>query len=182
MKRTQPTLGNLVPKRTKAARACEPCRRMKSRCEILDIYFQPAVPGTLRCHRCTVVGVKCSFESSNFIHSPEPTQIENSLDSPASESSGNAEITADNSPPVGRGMRPEDLVPTSTTPIWGSVNRVDWTAAPMLAIQELIRCPLTEYAGPIPSGERLEDILSPAEITSLFQMSVLFSLSVNTHC
>ncbi|KAK6974954.1 hypothetical protein R3P38DRAFT_3128742 [Favolaschia claudopus] len=69
------------------------------------------------------------------------------------------------------GMRPEDLVPTAATPIWGSISRLDWTATPMLAIQELIRCPRTDAAARVlPSAEKLSDILSSAEITSLLEI------------
>ncbi|KAJ6591000.1 hypothetical protein DFH09DRAFT_1138290 [Mycena vulgaris] len=67
-------------------------------------------------------------------------------------------------------MLPEDLVPTATTPIWGCINRVDWTATPMLAIQELVQCPRTDAGLDIASGGRLEDILSPPEITSLLEI------------
>ncbi|KAJ7772648.1 hypothetical protein DFH07DRAFT_733706 [Mycena maculata] len=67
-------------------------------------------------------------------------------------------------------MLPEDLVPTASTPLWGSVRRVDWTATPMLAIQELVRCPRTDGASDLPSGGRLADILSPQEITSLLEI------------
>ncbi|KAJ7164867.1 hypothetical protein C8R46DRAFT_1097479 [Mycena filopes] len=65
---------------------------------------------------------------------------------------------------------PEDLLPTPTTPIWGCVSRVDWTAAPMLAIQELVRCPRTETTFQSPPGNRLSDILSPQETTSLLEI------------
>ncbi|KAJ7253025.1 hypothetical protein B0H12DRAFT_1233738 [Mycena haematopus] len=67
-------------------------------------------------------------------------------------------------------MRPEDLVPTAATPIWGSVSRVDWTATPMLAIQELVRCPHNDVAQQLPAVDRLSDILSPPEITSLIDL------------
>ncbi|KAJ7704423.1 hypothetical protein B0H17DRAFT_921447 [Mycena rosella] len=67
-------------------------------------------------------------------------------------------------------MLPEDLVPTATTPIWGCVSRVDWTATPMLAIQELVRCPRTDSGREVGNVGRLEDILSPPEITSLLEI------------
>ncbi|KAJ7721040.1 hypothetical protein B0H16DRAFT_1603590 [Mycena metata] len=65
---------------------------------------------------------------------------------------------------------PEDLLPTATTPVWGSsLSRVDWTATPMLAIQELVRCPRTETVFQ-PGASRLSDILSPQETTSLLDI------------
>ncbi|KAJ7507168.1 hypothetical protein B0H11DRAFT_193434 [Mycena galericulata] len=67
-------------------------------------------------------------------------------------------------------MLPEDLVPTASTPIWGCINRVDWTAIPMLAIQELVRCPRNDSGLDPPSGGRLVDILSLEEINSLLEI------------
>ncbi|KAJ6501934.1 hypothetical protein C8R45DRAFT_974877 [Mycena sanguinolenta] len=187
------------PKRTKASQACALCRRQKSRCEILDISH----PVTIRCHRCKVLGVECSFESSDFIHvSPQTTPT--SHPSPAETSSSSSPALVAGSPfsvPDSYGglntlatvasSRPnaaetrassssaakqyrinvEDLVPTETTPVWGSLSRVDWTAAPMLAIQELVRCPSTQDSNlQLPSGDSLSDILSSSEITSLLEI------------
>ncbi|KAF7364011.1 hypothetical protein MSAN_01059800 [Mycena sanguinolenta] len=154
---------------------------------------------TIRCHRCKVLGVECSFETSDFIHvSPQtpshPSPAETSSSSSPSfvagspfsvtESYGglNTLATVASSRPNAAENRPnsaakqyrinvEDLVPTATTPIWGSLSRVDWTAAPMLAIQELVRCPSAQDPNlQLPSGERLSDILSPPEITSLLEI------------
>ncbi|KAF7329727.1 hypothetical protein MKEN_00236000 [Mycena kentingensis (nom. inval.)] len=68
------------------------------------------------------------------------------------------------------GILPEDLLPTATTPIWGCVTRVDWTATPMLAIQEMVRCPKNENPPELPSGGRLSDILPATEIQSLLEI------------
>ncbi|KAJ7028676.1 hypothetical protein C8F04DRAFT_1289686, partial [Mycena alexandri] len=66
---------------------------------------------------------------------------------------------------------PEDLLPTATTPVWGSaISRVDWTATPMLAIQELVRCPRTETVFQSQGGSRLSDILNPQETSSLLDI------------
>ncbi|KAJ7481454.1 hypothetical protein FB451DRAFT_129074 [Mycena latifolia] len=187
-----------APKRTKASQACTLCRRQKSRCEILDVRTQPGAV-TIRCHRCKVLGVECSFETSDMIHFlPKPTPqaspaaaspgtvAESSAGSPpeiygglntlatVASSRQNAEAVPVNSIPSSiptrSGMMLEDLIPTTTTPIWGSVNRVDWTAAPMLAIQELVRCPRSESGLQIANTGRLADILSPREIMSLLEI------------
>ncbi|KAF7366731.1 hypothetical protein MSAN_00931200 [Mycena sanguinolenta] len=55
-------------------------------------------------------------------------------------------------------------------PSGGSVSRVDWTATPMLAIQELVRCPRIDIGLQLPAADRLSDILSPPEITSLIDL------------
>ncbi|KAJ6588290.1 hypothetical protein B0H19DRAFT_1098634 [Mycena capillaripes] len=204
-----------APKRTKASQACSQCRKQKSRCEILDVHPPSGGPVTIRCHRCKVLGVVCSFETSDLIHfapktsqtptetspassgdhlTPTPVTPENygSLNTLAAVASSrpNAEtaaLTTSSIPPQRsrpnagivpptssfippqRGMLPEDLVPTATTPVWGSVSRVDWTATPMLAIQELLRLPSS--AGlQLPAVGRLSDILSPPEVTSLLEI------------
>jgi hypothetical protein len=176
-------------KRTKASQACASCRRQKSRCEILDVPRQSGSPVTVRCHRCKVLGVECSFETSDLIHfMPKPTAQAppspastvsddrhssehygglNTLAAVASSRPKSSETV--NSIPSRYGMLPEDLVPTATTPVWGCTSRIDWTASPMLALQELVRCPRTDAGHDIPSG-RLTDILSLDEITSLFEM------------
>jgi hypothetical protein len=192
-----------APKRTKASQACASCRRQKSRCEILDVRSQSGAPVTIRCHRCKVLSIECSFETSDLIHflpkpttpvpplSPAVSNVGTPLDSygglntlaaVASSRPNAAEPVAVNSIPNRYGMLPEDLVPTATTPIWGCVSRVDWTATPMLAIQELVRCPRTDSGLEIPSGGRLTDILSPPEITSLLEMFVPIAICQWDEC
>lgn len=212
MKRVSTPSNDPPQKRTKASQACSSCRKQKSRCEILDISRPPGAPASIRCHRCKVLGVECSFETSDLIHffpqtlshtspsasspsssapAPSPSQSEPSP-VPVGESYGGLNTLANVASsrpnvmeaPVNPirinpirnqyGMLPEDLVPTATTPVWGCVSRVDWTATPMLAIQELIRCPRTQDSDPqLPSGSRLSDILSPPEISSMLEMFVL---------
>ncbi|KAJ7764566.1 hypothetical protein DFH07DRAFT_811654 [Mycena maculata] len=192
MKRASgPANENPAAKRTKASQACASCRRQKSRCEILDVRSQHGAQVTIRCHRCKVLGIECSFETSDLIHFlPKPTTPASSptltgssdaqtppesyggLSTLAAVASSrpNAEAINVNSVPSRYGMLPEDLVPTAHTPIWGCVNRIDWTATPMLAIQELVRCPKTDAGLDLPSGGRLADVLSPQEITSLLEI------------
>ncbi|KAJ7130302.1 hypothetical protein C8R44DRAFT_775290 [Mycena epipterygia] len=197
MKRASPASDSPATKRSKASQACASCRRQKSRCEILDVRTHPGAPVSVCCHRCKVLGIECSFETSDLIHFlPKPTAttpthqgaspstVSDESSPPEYESYGglntlatvassrpNVEPATVNSIPSRYGMLPEDLVPTATTPIWGCVSRVDWTATPMLAIQEMVRCPRTDHAGPeLASGGRLADIVSPPEITSLLEI------------
>ncbi|KAK7042474.1 hypothetical protein R3P38DRAFT_2890671 [Favolaschia claudopus] len=188
-------------KRTKASQACASCRRQKSRCEIIpvDVRAVAGAPVVIRCHRCKTLDIQCSFETSELIHFSPRAIVQSSpasSSSPPTSSNlnSNAGLTtlatvASSRPNVEEGpssvpaavnvphitgsfgMRPEDLVPTASTPIWGSISRLDWTATPMLAIQELIRCPRTEAAARVLLGaEKLSDILSSAEITSLLEI------------
>ncbi|KAJ7084061.1 hypothetical protein B0H15DRAFT_849935 [Mycena belliarum] len=194
MKRAAVAADGTAPKRTKASQACTSCRRQKSRCEILDVRTHGAP--TIRCHRCKTLGVECSFETSDLIHflpkaSPH-TPGSSSADSPASpdqvnrpppevygglntlatvaSSRPNAEAAPILPLPSRYGMLPEDLLPTASTPIWGCTSRVDWTATPMLAILDLVRCPRTGPALEIAHVECLADVLSPPEITSLLEI------------
>ncbi|KAK7019506.1 hypothetical protein R3P38DRAFT_1247236 [Favolaschia claudopus] len=257
MKRAAPSSSERPTKRTKASQACTLCRRQKSRCEILD-RAAPGVQFTVRCHRCKVLGLECSFETSDLIHfnntnnaNPPSTSASaspgasasspaqslghsQSASTPSSDhsspinSSSYAATTAPNArfgadqlgglstlasvassrpvepslvplhpPPLPSpssssptvplnvvsgasqyGMSPQDLIPTATTPVWGTILRVDWTATPMLAMQELIRCPArpqqdstTSMMGvSLPGGTRLSDILSGPEIQSLLEI------------
>ncbi|KAK7038238.1 hypothetical protein R3P38DRAFT_540715 [Favolaschia claudopus] len=254
MKRAAPTSSERHTKRTKASQACTLCRRQKSRCEILD-RAAPGVQFTVRCHRCKVLGLECSFETSDLIHfnnnndatlqstsaspgasasspaqslghsqsastpsSDHPSPINSSsyaaaapgarfgadqlggLSTLASVASSRSVETplgplhppphpspSSSSPPVPLaavsgasqyGMSPQDLIPTATTPVWGTILRVDWTATPMLAMQELIRCPTRPQQDPttstmgvsLPNGTRLLDVLSEPEIRSLVEI------------
>ncbi|KAJ7625114.1 hypothetical protein DFH06DRAFT_748006 [Mycena polygramma] len=152
----------------------------------------PGGPVTIRCHRCKTIGVECSFETSDLFHfvpkttsgSPAtsgehsgpasaatPDAPLNALAAVASSRENAAEVTMNQIRGQHRfKLSPEDLLPTAATPIWGSVSRDDWTATPMLAIQELVRCPTTS-APQIPAvADSLSDILSPPEITSLLEI------------
>ncbi|KAJ7052806.1 hypothetical protein C8F01DRAFT_566039 [Mycena amicta] len=200
-----------APKRTKASQACASCRRQKSRCEILDVRPQPGVQVVIRCHRCKVLGVECSFETADLIHfvSKVPTAV--STPSSDASSPGTATTFVEQSPPTPKpdrygglstlaaaaaassvpvinppnitvnsipsryGMLPEDLVPNASTPVWGPhcgsrVSRVDWTAAPMLAIQEMVRCPMNDNPLQLPSGGRLSEVVGASEIASLLDI------------
>ncbi|KAJ6463943.1 hypothetical protein C8R45DRAFT_1024662 [Mycena sanguinolenta] len=182
-----PSSENPTPKRTKTSQACAACRKQKSRCEILD--------GSQRCHRCKVLNIDCSFENPHLIPVPRPTPHTSSTPqtqstaSPASSGSGYgpenhsglstlAAVASSRSNVEGASavqslpVRPEGLpvVPAATAPGWGSVSRVGWNTTPMLAFQELARCPRCEAGVQPPIVERLPDILSPSEISSLLQI------------
>ncbi|KAJ7672558.1 hypothetical protein DFH06DRAFT_1319973 [Mycena polygramma] len=189
----------------------KPFKATAARCEILDVY--PTLgTASIRCHRCKVLGVECSFESSDLIHfTPKPTNLHtppeastssaattphspatvesspaangggygydgglNTLAAAASSRSNaepsGAEPVSGSSNPMERAMRPADLLPTPTTPIWGSVPRADWTATPMLAIQDLTRCPRADTWLQLPAVDRLSDVLSAHEIASLLEI------------
>jgi hypothetical protein len=143
----QPTAA--ATKRPKSTQACSSCRRQKTRCENLN----SGPSGSLRCHRCSVLNIHCSFDDLSSVK-----------DSPSTPT---VDLTRQDSPPLlSAGLiQPEDLVPLPTSRFWGSLKSsggLDWTAAPMLALQDLARRPIalnhpvTDY-----SNMSLADIVPP---------------------
>uniref|UniRef100_A0A0W0G5Y9 Zn(2)-C6 fungal-type domain-containing protein n=1 Tax=Moniliophthora roreri TaxID=221103 RepID=A0A0W0G5Y9_MONRR len=149
------------PKRSKASQACQACRKNKTRCELLDAVPQPG--GNLRCHRCKVLGVTCSFENSSIIHlapaqsSSKQTILINDTRPARPPSPPSRHTSYSASPPDGRWlssgssssshsepiqspdllkMEPEDLVPSLHIP-WGPSASYDWTAVPLMSIRQL---------------------------------------------
>lgn len=197
MKRTGEEAGavpNIVspkPKRRKASQACASCRRHKTRCELPeDISSISGYRGQLRCHRCKVLNVECSFETSNIIHvkskinnaSTSTILLPATLDpSAASTSASDASRAAPYPAPVASAqeLRIEDLLPGPQSlmgPIPAS-ECFDWTAAPMLAIRELAnqRESTTAQARSSSSSnqssdESLSSILTSTQITWLLQI------------
>ncbi|KAJ7664095.1 hypothetical protein B0H17DRAFT_303729 [Mycena rosella] len=91
----------------KPAHACASCRKCKTRCEILGASASP-----VRCHRCKVLKVECSYET---------TQVPVALDpSETPMSAGSAKDT-----------------PWKLWAFLASGKAIDWSA-PMLAIQSLV--------------------------------------------
>ena len=152
-----------APKRRKASQACATCRKHKTRCELPEAL---TTQDTLRCHRCRVGNLQCSFESTNIIHlaaSGATVVVESSSAARNGETSShnpNAGYDQDSfSPPKlnpqpspyniprdypkpvksARDLIVEDLLPCPFVP-WGPMyvpGDFDWTSAPILAIHEL---------------------------------------------
>ncbi|KAK0491443.1 hypothetical protein IW261DRAFT_89036 [Armillaria novae-zelandiae] len=179
------------PKRRKASQACASCRRHKTRCELPeDIGSISGHRGQLRCHRCKVLNVECSFETSNIIHvkskinnaSTSTILLPATLDpSAASTSTSDTSRAAPYPAPVAsaRELRIEDLLPGPQT-LMGPAPApgcFDWTTAPMLAIRELAnqRESTTAQARSSPSSnqssdESLSSILTSTQKTWLLQI------------
>lgn len=206
-KRPGDSSGSNPPKRAKASQACTSCRRHKTRCELLDGISE----GNLTCHRCKVLNVQCSFESSSIIHippsqhqessrailinpnppsgnssSPSPPDsvsllynapLNNQLPSPTPSAEFSSRPLPDNDSHSisARDLRPEDLVPDKVP--WGPSTKqgdFDWTAAPLLAIQELAskNNPYPPLPLQIPSktDRDLHSVLSQDQINRLLDM------------
>ncbi|THV08147.1 hypothetical protein K435DRAFT_771725 [Dendrothele bispora CBS 962.96] len=76
------------PKRQKTSQACNSCRKSKTRCEILE----DREKGTLRCHRCKVLGVHCSYQDM------DKSELEESLRLPKVDKDVNKDMSSRNSP------------------------------------------------------------------------------------
>jgi hypothetical protein len=156
-------------KRQKSSHACSSCRRSKTRCELLD-----TATGSLpfKCHRCKVLNLQCSFESSGIL------------------ASKNSPATPYTAPPSYR-QSPEGLEspfsnrsdPGTTMPVSSWVTRriaefCDIQSTPMLALQEFARrCP-ADYEDPLadaphtPFDVSMSDILPEAQRQCLLDMYI----------
>ncbi|KAK0444355.1 hypothetical protein EV421DRAFT_1709252 [Armillaria borealis] len=197
MKRTgeeagaDPNIASPKVKRRKASQACASCRRHKTRCELPeDISSISGHRGQLRCHRCKVLNVECSFETSNIIYvkskinnaSMSTILLPATLDpSATSTSTSDTSRAAPYPAPVAsaRELKIEDLLPGPQS-LMGPMPApgcFDWTAAPMLAIRELAnqRESTTAQARSSSSNnqssdESLSSILTSTQITWLLQI------------
>ncbi|KIY73954.1 hypothetical protein CYLTODRAFT_439588 [Cylindrobasidium torrendii FP15055 ss-10] len=183
-----------TPKRRKASQACTVCRKSKTRCELPDAIVSNE---KLRCHRCKILNVECSFESSNIIHlsgststvvaantsvsqpqdtqpkpvQPAPTPTTYTLPSPY-------EVPRQypHSINCAKDLIVEDLLPCPFVP-WGNMfipGGFDWTAAPVLSIHELSTNTWlngrVKKVRPNVRDERLADIISSSQITRLLDI------------
>ncbi|TFK48539.1 hypothetical protein OE88DRAFT_1664416 [Heliocybe sulcata] len=180
MRRTLNTSDSQPPaKRKKSRQACVACRKHKTRCESLETDYQ-----TLRCHRCNVLAIPCSFETSDAVQdrgSPPGTSAEGP-ESPHGSSHGTREGTptlaspSSSSLPVVYAPPPREPYnwSTSITPEALLANRptdsdaYDWLGVPMLAMQHLLRRQASVPRGPAVSSIR--DILTVHEIGTLITL------------
>ncbi|KAG7447600.1 uncharacterized protein BT62DRAFT_1004357 [Guyanagaster necrorhizus] len=176
------------PKRRKASQACASCRRHKTRCELPDDIGNSSDHRVqLRCHRCNVLNVECSFKTSNIIHVRSKSNSESTstillpvnLDPPVVfVSTPDIPREPPSSAPAAstRDLRIEDLLPRPQSPV-GPISSFDWTAAPMLAIRELANCresaatqARSSSSTNQSSDESLSTILTRTQITWLLQI------------
>ncbi|TFK43858.1 hypothetical protein BDQ12DRAFT_198358 [Crucibulum laeve] len=200
-------------KRTKSSQACTSCRRHKTRCELLDVV--PPLGSPLKCHRCKVLSIECSFETSDIIRivpksrSPVASTSSSSYTDLSSDAGSNSESASpfqlpmplassssqplSMTPPViqrlprslhsGFGLPGSEILPRvkvedlvhSPDSLWGIMNMptgFDWTATPLLAIQELIKLAPVDAVPPVyvNPNEHLRTILSQDQIASLLEV------------
>lgn len=164
-------------KRPKSSQACSSCRKHKTRCEVLDA----SISTPYRCHRCKVLNISCSFESSDLTPLRDPTPAPSTSTSQyqatySHEPERPLALRQSDSPlSHNQSAKPEDLfpLPLNNTP-WGFVRvpgGFDWTATPMLAMQKFTsRSQLGDDPAVLDVAASLSRILSPARITSLLNM------------
>lgn len=148
-----------------------PCRKAKTRCELLN---SAARLGSLRCHRCSVLGLSCSYVASNIVQlipndiaSPRPPVVFRHVPDARSFNLTELRITVPAAVARVSSLVPEDLLPTDIPSAWRHINRLDWRESPMLAVQEAchvtqsipVRATVEEfYTG---TDHRPQDILGP---------------------
>ena len=186
MKRSAEPDNGRTQKRPKSSQACSSCRKHKTRCELIDdLSVAP-----YRCHRCKVLNVSCSFESSDFVppihERPSPTPQPRTVsqtheparipprDSPRDSHASPAAIKEGSH--LDQQIKPEDLLPVPAHVPWG-LEKVpggfDWTATPMLAMQKLtIRTPGGEEPFVSDISAKLANIISPERMKTLLSMRV----------
>ncbi|KAK0470166.1 uncharacterized protein EV420DRAFT_1498721 [Desarmillaria tabescens] len=170
--------------RTKRSKvqSCDSCRRCKTRCEILNPKRSP-----VRCHRCNVLKISCSYESRGE-KAPAPEYSSNSSGLNTEPSlqvvyalgvdTRQLEIDRPPDADIASGAGSNGIRPV----IWSFVRQnLDWSA-PILAMQELARQPSQEQS-PVPvivNSLLLSNILTRVEIEHLLKLfSVNYSPWLN---
>ncbi|KAJ7184729.1 hypothetical protein C8R46DRAFT_883296 [Mycena filopes] len=116
-------------KRPKAIYSCASCRKSKTRCEVLDHSSTP-----IRCHRCKVLSIECSYQDNQAPPAPPPQLTVRPAPQPTSTT---VRAPRTRAPEVHRAESPMGR-------LWSFVpeaNDRDWSA-PMLGIQHLTTMPV----------------------------------------
>ncbi|KAJ7720659.1 hypothetical protein DFH07DRAFT_1008489 [Mycena maculata] len=140
-------------KRAKTIQACTSCRKHKTRCEILDPSESP-----VRCHRCKVLSIACSYEQTQVPAAPRPPEP----NQPSPRSSKSAAVP---------GIRFDG----SGERLWSfpipEGQNLDWSA-PMQAIHHLTTLPSTSLNPPefVNNDLSLSMILPESRIDRLIEL------------
>ncbi|KAK0193450.1 hypothetical protein F5146DRAFT_1030703 [Armillaria mellea] len=176
------------PRKRSKVQSCDSCRKHKTRCEILDSKRSP-----VRCHRCNVLKLGCSYEISKKSgptpeSSPRPSDLNMDTSSPqVVYALGVDTRQLETSPPPPAAGIVSDTGGGENRPrpvIWSFVRQnLDWSA-PILAMQELARQPSQEQPSmPVTvNNQLLSNILTQVEIEHLLTLfSVNYSPWLNFH-
>ncbi len=167
-----------APRKRSKVQSCDSCRKHKTRCEILDSKRNP-----VRCHRCHVLKLDCSYEISKKSPSiPESSPSSSDLNTETSSPQVVYALGVDTRqletapPPLDAGIA-SDTGSEENRPrpvIWSFVRQnLDWSA-PILAMQELARQRSQEQPSmPITvNNQLLSNILTQVEIKHLLTLCV----------
>ncbi|KIM74996.1 hypothetical protein PILCRDRAFT_689319 [Piloderma croceum F 1598] len=176
--------GRNQTKRSKSAQACASCRKLKTRCELLDA----SSDGPYRCHRCKVLNISCSFEDLDIAparphHSPTQPVIPQSPGSADNRENANIQRQSSSSSLKGTSfsknrvdpMKP-DVLPQPPNISWPGLVKVpggpfDWMAAPMFAMQNITsRMESGEDLFMADVNTSLANILGPDRLKSLLNI------------
>ncbi|KAK0213993.1 hypothetical protein IW262DRAFT_1407917 [Armillaria fumosa] len=176
------------PRKRSKVQSCDSCRKHKTRCEILDSKRSP-----VRCHRCNVLKLDCSYEiSKKSAPTPELSPCSSDLNTETSSPQVVYALGMDTRqletvpPPPDAGIV-SDTGSGENHPrpvIWSFARQhLDWSA-PILAMQELARQPSQEQPSmPVTvNNQLLTNILTQLEIEHLLTLfSVNYSPWLNFH-
>jgi len=180
--------GRNQTKRSKSAQACASCRKLKTRCELLDA----SSDGPYRCHRCKVLNISCSFEDLDIAparphHSPTQPVIPQSPNQGSTDRHENANIQRQSSSSSLNAtsfsknrvdpMKP-DVLAQPPNIAWPGLVKVpasgglfDWMATPMFAMQNITsRMESGEDLFMADVNTSLSNILGPDRLKSLLNM------------
>lgn len=176
----QESSSKIPTKRSKSSQACSSCRRHKTRCEHEG-------PGS-KCHRCKVLNLQCTFgdaAAGDPTHPSPKTSPSTATSATPEWEHGQLKPDSQPVPSSSDSSFVQPSIPSSRDPIVVNVEDIlpvqnptpflagrDWTATPILAIQELSRnSPFTHARNPAPDIS-LSSILSKDKIRYLLDMYV----------
>lgn len=178
--------GRNQTKRSKSAQACASCRKLKTRCELLDA----SPDGPCPCHRCKVLNISCSFESLDIAPArPHPVPTRPFISQPPSQRAADNHVHAKiqqqssssslDETPVSENrvdlMKPDDILAQPPNTSWPGLLKVpggfDWMATPMFAMQNIKKqAQLGEDPFMNEVNLSLANMLGPDRVQSLLNM------------
>ena len=158
-----------TPKRPKSSQACSSCRRSKTRCELLDTTTSSSA---LKCHRCKVLNLQCSFETSGV---PMPSVSNNSPSTPYTAPPSYRQSPEGPGSPFGHRSDSGMTMPASGWVARRITEFCDEQSMPMLALQEFARHRPADYGDHIVDTTfdvSMSDILTEVQKQFLLDMYV----------
>jgi hypothetical protein len=175
--------GTVKPQRKRTLQACTACRKQKARCEVLRSSTDGSPPS---CHRCSVVGIVCSYVEGSPTSQTQDTRSEASASRNRKDSIASAYDIGHmaNSNPYARvATTSSPMTPTFVTthlaigPLgfftFMAGDLSGWLKAPLDVIYDVLKRPLQDQPPPATYLDaNLSDILTQGEVEHLLNMYV----------